>query len=31
MDPDRCVCVEGGRKPVYDVLMAAERKCCDCT
>ena len=23
--------VEGGRKPFYDVLMATERECCDCT
>ena len=22
MNPDRSVCVEGGRKPFYDVLMA---------
>ena len=31
MNPDRYVCVEGGRKPFYDVRMATERKCCDCT
>ena len=31
MNPDRSVCVEGGRKPFYDVLMATGRKCCDCT
>ena len=23
--------LEGGRKPFYDVLLAAERRCCDCT
>ena len=31
MNPDRSVCVERGRKPFYEVLMAAERKCCDGT
>ena len=31
MNPNRSVCVEGGRKPFYDMLMATERKCCDCT
>ena len=31
VNPDRPVCVEGGRKPIYDVLMATERKCCDGT
>ena len=31
MNPDRSVCVEGGRKSFYDVLVATERKCCDCT
>ena len=30
MNPDRSVSVEGGRKPVYGVLMATERRCCDC-
>ena len=31
MIPDCSACVEGGRKPFCDVLMATERKCCDCT
>ena len=31
MNPDRSVCVEGGRDPFYDVLLATERRCCDCT
>ena len=28
MNRDRSVCVERGRKPFYDVQLAAERKCC---
>ena len=28
MNPDCSVGVEGGGKPVYDVPMATERKCC---
>ena len=31
MNPDRSVGLEGGRKAFYDVLMATEGKCCDCT
>jgi hypothetical protein len=31
MNPIRSVCVEGDRKPFYDVLMAIESKCYDCT
>ena len=31
MNTDRSVCVEGGKKPFYYVLLATERKCCDRT
>ena len=31
VNPNGSVGVEGGRKPFYDVLMARERKFCDCT
>ena len=31
MNPIRSVCVEGGWKPFYDMLLATERKSCDCT
>ena len=31
MNPVRSVGVERGWKAFYDVLLATERKCCDCT